>query len=95
MPKKSNVEKEVVSKAAAAAAPAPARRRPPVSRAKKHAAAEPASAEIKVVETARIAVDPSREEIARLAYLYWEARGCQGGSHEEDWLRAERELRNS
>jgi hypothetical protein len=27
-----------------------------------------------------------------LAYLYWEARGCQGGSPEEDWLRAEREL---
>jgi hypothetical protein len=36
---------------------------------------------------------PSREEIARLAYLYWEARGCQGGSEEEDWLRAEAELR--
>jgi len=31
-------------------------------------------------------------EIARLAYSYWEARGCQGGSPEEDWLRAEREL---
>jgi hypothetical protein len=31
--------------------------------------------------------------IARLAYMYWEARGCQGGSAEEDWLRAERELR--
>ena len=33
------------------------------------------------------------EEIARIAYSYWEARGCQGGSAEEDWLRAERELR--
>jgi hypothetical protein len=32
--------------------------------------------------------------IAQLAYLYWEARGCQGGSPDEDWLRAERELRN-
>ncbi|MBZ5576886.1 MAG: DUF2934 domain-containing protein [Acidobacteriia bacterium] len=31
-------------------------------------------------------------EIARLAYSYWEARGCQGGSAEEDWLRAENEL---
>ncbi len=37
---------------------------------------------------------PTREEIARLAYLYWEARGCQGGCPEEDWLRAEQELRN-
>jgi hypothetical protein len=35
---------------------------------------------------------PSREQIAKLAYSYWEARGCQGGSGEEDWLRAEQEL---
>lgn len=33
------------------------------------------------------------EEIARLAYSYWEARGGQGGSPEEDWFRAERQLR--
>ena len=32
-----------------------------------------------------------KEEIARLAYSYWEARGCQGGSPDEDWYRAERE----
>ena len=32
-----------------------------------------------------------REEITRLAHSYWEARGCQGGSAEEDWYRAERE----
>ena len=35
----------------------------------------------------------SQNEIASLAYSYWEARGCQGGSPEEDWIRAERELR--
>ncbi len=34
-----------------------------------------------------------REQIARLAYSYWEARGCKGGSAEEDWVRAEQELR--
>ncbi len=34
-----------------------------------------------------------RDEIARLAYSYWEARGRQGGSADEDWLRAEQELR--
>lgn len=33
------------------------------------------------------------EEIARLAYSYWEDRGKQGGSAMEDWLRAEGELR--
>jgi len=36
---------------------------------------------------------PTREEIARLAYSYWEARGRQAGSAEADWLRAERELK--
>jgi hypothetical protein len=35
---------------------------------------------------------PTQEDIALLAYSYFEARGCQGGSPEEDWLRAEREL---
>jgi hypothetical protein len=39
-------------------------------------------------------MDPSYEEIAALAYSYWEARGYQGGSQEEDWLRAEQELRS-
>ncbi len=34
----------------------------------------------------------AHEEIAKLAYSYWEARGFQGGSPEEDWVRAEREL---
>lgn len=36
---------------------------------------------------------PDREEIARLAYSCWEARGGDGGSPEDDWFRAERELR--
>jgi hypothetical protein len=35
---------------------------------------------------------PSHQEIARLAYSYWEARGRQHGSALEDWLRAEREI---
>jgi hypothetical protein len=36
---------------------------------------------------------PESEEIARLAYSYWEARGGQGGSPQEDWARAEQEFR--
>ena len=40
-----------------------------------------------------VQIDP--EEIARLAYSYWEARGYQGGSPEEDWLRAEQQLRTA
>ena len=34
----------------------------------------------------------SHEEIAALAFSYWRERGCQGGTGEEDRLRAEREL---
>jgi len=36
---------------------------------------------------------PSHDEIARLAYSYWQARQGQGGSASEDWFRAEQELR--
>jgi hypothetical protein len=32
------------------------------------------------------------DEIARLAYSYWVARGYSHGNPEQDWLRAEREL---
>ena len=36
---------------------------------------------------------PPREEIARLAEKYWAERGWPHGSPEQDWLRAEQELR--
>ena len=36
---------------------------------------------------------PSTEDIARLAYAIWEARGGNGGSAEDDWYRAEQEIR--
>jgi hypothetical protein len=35
---------------------------------------------------------PKHADIASLAYSYWEARGRQGGSALEDWLRAERDI---
>jgi hypothetical protein len=37
-------------------------------------------------------VAPRSEEIATLAYSYWEQRGWQHGNDVEDWLRAEKEL---
>jgi hypothetical protein len=37
--------------------------------------------------------NPAHDQIAALAYSYWEARGRQGGSAEADWLLAERQLR--
>lgn len=45
---------------------------------------------------ASVAETPARqvrqEEIAKLAYTYWIARGYADGGAEEDWLRAEQEL---
>ena len=36
---------------------------------------------------------PSHDEIARLAYSYWQARREEeGGSAMDDWLRAEKDL---
>lgn len=34
------------------------------------------------------------QEIAKLAYEFWQARGCPDGSPEEDWFLAERELQS-
>jgi hypothetical protein len=36
----------------------------------------------------------NQEVIARLAYSYWVARGGQDDTPEEDWFKAEAELRN-
>jgi DUF2934 family protein len=82
MTKKSITEKPIVVSAGGAAA-VPARRKTSAKRATR--TTEPA--------TPAIPAQPTQEEIAQLAYSYWEARGFQGGSPEEDWLRAEQELR--
>jgi len=36
---------------------------------------------------------PTDDQVAELAYSYWESRGGHGGSPWEDWFRAERELK--
>jgi Protein of unknown function (DUF2934) len=35
-----------------------------------------------------------QEAIGRVAYFYWEERGCPNDSPDEDWFRAEAELRS-
>ena len=84
MPRKSVSEKEIVVSVAGAAS---ARRKPAAPKRVKHPATP--------VVAAPAASEPSREEIARLAYTLWTDRGCQGGSPEEDWMRAEQQLRAS
>ena len=105
MPRKTNPEKsEIVSPASAASsAPAasPRPRRVSTAARTQHTAkaAEitatparepetPARADTVVVER-----ELSHEEIARVAYSLWQARGCQHGNPDEDWLRAEEQLR--
>jgi hypothetical protein len=61
--------------------PAPAR---PRTTTKKKAAAAGAAAQ----------PEPSREEIAKLAYELYLQRGGVDGSHVEDWLEAERLLKS-
>src|SRR5262245_51146641 len=85
------------------AAPAPVRRKTSTSRTVRAAAATEtstpdetqaavASAEPLAEAPSSPSLTPTYQEIASLAYSYWIARGQQGGSPEEDWLRAEREL---
>ena len=52
-----------------------------------------------VAEPISVASDPlsaacraSEEEVAQLAYSYWQTRGCPEGSPDEDWFRAEGQL---
>jgi Protein of unknown function (DUF2934) len=47
----------------------------------------------KKVELTPVATMPSREEIEKLARGYWAQRGFQDGYAEQDWFRAEQELR--
>jgi hypothetical protein len=54
---------------------------------------EPLGAPAHSLAIAHQVEEPSQEAVAALAYSYWVARDCQGGSSEEDWLRAEQELR--
>ena len=99
MPRKSNPEKDIVISSASAAA-ARSRRastatRTPRSQAAAESGSRPARpAEAPARDTTFVAEQAlSHEEIARMAYALWEARGCQHGNPEEDWRRAEEELR--
>ena len=88
MPRKRISETDLVMSAAA-----PPRRKPASTKRANHSAS-PAEKPSEPAASAAVC-GPSQDEIARLAYSYWEARGYAGGSSEEDWLRAERKLRGN
>jgi hypothetical protein len=74
---------------------APARAKSTVSRKHRNFAVTERSESATASSSAAAAPasNPTFDEVAQLAYSYWEVRGYQGGSSEEDWLRAEQELR--
>lgn len=57
-------------------------------------APEPATDLTKLAEVVNEPVAYSCEDVAKLAYSYWEQRGYSHGSSEQDWFRAEQELAN-
>jgi hypothetical protein len=81
MPRKRNEARSIIPEGGAVT-----RRRTSHAKAAQHA--EP----VRETETPK-AVISEQEEISRIAYTFWEERGRQDGSHEEDWLRAEQEFR--
>jgi len=85
MPSKRVSEKEIVVSASV-----PPRHKLATTKRVKRTAPPAAAADAPV--TGPVSDAPSQEQIASLAYSFWEARGYQGGSPEEDWLRAEQEL---
>jgi hypothetical protein len=88
MPKNRNSENDI---AVSGAGVAPRRQPSPKPRAKR--SSKPVEIPAVEITSADAVSEPTPEEIAQLAYSYWEARGGQGGSAEEDWIRAEESLR--
>ena len=100
MSRKRNVSETATG---SALAPARAKKAPATSHSRrtKAAASEPETTTAPAIEATPQAaepeiriVEPTHEQIARMAHSYWVARGQQGGSPEEDWARAEQELRS-
>jgi hypothetical protein len=100
MPKKPAI-KETTPQSEGAAAPVRAIK-PKTTRAIPvvEVASKPRVSRVKSVTHSKAAAVPvaagmaavnAHEQIAKIAYGYWESRGYQPGCPEQDWLRAERE----
>ncbi len=57
----------------------------------KAASAPEATAEVETVEVETVTLS-AHDQISKIAYGYWAARGFEAGSPEQDWLRAEQEF---
>ena len=93
MPRKKVTNTEVVSSPAVAPKAAAAAAKPAVSKVAKPRAKSPVSAHKTRTTATAAPVDITAQQIADLAYFIWLDRGCPIGTSEEDWYRAESELR--
>lgn len=93
MPRKRSVDpaSAVSQTGAAVAVSKRSRTRKPVAAP---AAADPVPETLAALSAAAGFTSGEQEEIERLAYSYWEERGCPGDSPDEDWFRAEAEVRS-
>jgi hypothetical protein len=74
-----------------AAKPKTPKTAPVVSTPRVKSAKHKTDAPVAAVEIETVIVN-AHGQIAKIAYGYWEARGFEPGSPEEDWLRAEQEF---
>jgi Protein of unknown function (DUF2934) len=90
------MSEEIVKKPKASAKPraATSKAAAPVKAAPKKVVAKKVAAPVESVAAVPTAA-PAHHEIARLAERFWIERGWQDGFAEQDWLRAEQELRTS
>lgn len=99
MPRKPAIAKETAASAKPARATKSSNPRVKAAQHSKVVPAEPvvgAAPVEKPVETEQpvlLAPENAHEAIAKIAYGYWESRGCQGGTEIDDWIRAEHEYR--
>jgi hypothetical protein len=92
MPRKRSVE--TATQSASGSVAAASKRRGARKPAAAPAAADPVPETLATLSAAAGFTIGEQEEIERLAYSYWEERGCPGDSPDEDWFRAEAEVRS-
>lgn len=91
MPKKTVANETVAAVPARAAKPKTPRTTPVIEIASKPRVRSVKHSKTSASVAAETTPVSAHEQIARIAYGYWEARGYQPGSAEQDWLRAEQE----
>jgi hypothetical protein len=89
MPKKTSTKETVASAPVRAAKPSAAAK--PRVKTVKHSKAAIAPVTVVEVEVETVTLS-AHDQIAKIAYGYWEARRFEAGCPEQDWLRAEQEF---